>query len=153
MTRWMPAPGPTVRSISFTERLLRSGPVRRGGVPAPERRAATLAWMAPRPLTIECEGEAWVLSNDRGELRVHRGGAGSRRLTLTRQQLTDWVHDTATPMSWFVSGALDASATLDQLLDYWVLVRSALDGTIAYAPTTAGDEHGRRTGARSSACR
>ncbi len=96
------------------------------------RPAAT--WLDPRPLTVEVDGDAWTLSVDDGRVGVTPGATSDQRLTLSRDALTDLVADLVTPMAWFISGALDSTARLELLLDWWVLLRGALDGRTPYAP-------------------
>lgn len=101
-----------------------------------DRLAAGVAELAPRPLTIAIGPDRWTLVAAGGRVRVQPGTVeGAAETVLSAQQLTDLVDDQATPMGWFSSGALVGDARLDQLLDWWVLVRAALDDLV---PHTAG---------------
>jgi hypothetical protein len=85
--------------------------------------------LAKRPLTVDVDGTGtWHLANDGGTVRVLDGAAsGGLRLRLTPEQLADLWCDQATPMAWFSSGALDLDGRLEHLLDWWVLLRGAID--------------------------
>ena len=88
-------------------------------------------------MAVEVDGAAWTLRADGDRVVVEGGMAdGARTLVLTRQQLADLADDQVTPMGWFASGALAGTARLETLLDWWLLVRGALDGV---APHVAGD--------------
>ena len=65
-------------------------------------------------------------------------GAASEglRLRLTAEQLADLWCDQATPMTWFSGGTLELEGRLEHLLDWWVLLRGAIDQR---APHVAGD--------------
>jgi len=96
-----------------------------------------LAFIRPRPLEIEVEGEAWSLTADDGQVAVTRGPMpdAKARVQLGREQLTDLVDDQQTVMSLWASGALDQRAgTVGHLLDWWLVLRAALDGTPIYTP-------------------
>lgn len=94
-------------------------------------------WMDPAPLVIHVGDEAWTLSTSDGHVTVQRGDHGGSHLRLTVEALSDLAADLVTPMAWFISGALDTDARLEQLLDWWVLIRAALDGLTPYVPGTA----------------
>ena len=86
--------------------------------------------LAKRPLTVDVDGtDAWHLANDGGTVRLRDGAAtDGLRVRLTGDQLADLWCDQATPMAWFSSGALDLDGRLEHLLDWWVLLRGAIDG-------------------------
>ena len=85
--------------------------------------------LAKRPLTVAVDGTGtWHLANHGGTVRVLDGAAsGGLRVRLTPEQLADLWCDQATPMAWFSSGALDLDGRLEHLLDWWVLLRGAID--------------------------
>ena len=89
-----------------------------------------------RPLTVAVDDDAWTLTEDEGRLSVRRGPVeGSGNLRLDPAQLSDLVSDQVTPMGWFSSGRLDlADCHLAGLLDWWLLLRAALDGVIPHQP-------------------
>lgn len=94
--------------------------------------------LARRPLTVDVEGTStWHLACDDGTVRLFDGEASAGpRLRLTAEQVADLWCDQATPMAWFASGALDLDGRLEHLLDWWVLLRGAIDGR---PPHVAGD--------------
>jgi hypothetical protein len=97
-----------------------------------------------RPLVIEIQGAGaegagaegagaegtWTLRADGSRCVVttgDRGGDGALRLRLDAAQLSDLVLDQATPMGWFSSGRLSLQGRLERLLDWWLVLRGALD--------------------------
>ena len=110
---------------------------------AADRLAEFAARLDPAPLTIELTDEstsspAWTLTNEHGRVHVRHGvgdGAGGI-IQLDAQQVDDLATDQATPMTWLTSNSLQLSggARLEAVLDWWLLVRAALDGTTPYLP-------------------
>jgi hypothetical protein len=98
-----------------------------------ERLALGARWLDPVPLTVEVDGRSWTITADDGRLAVAPGGDGAR-LRISVQQLTDLAVDQQTPMAWLLEGSLDATAPLPLLLDWWVLIRGALDDRTPYTP-------------------
>jgi hypothetical protein len=102
----------------------------------PER-IATDGWLAvpgarelqPRALAVDTDGGCWTLALDDGELVVRAGDDGApAKVRLDREQLTDLVHDVRTPMGFLTGGDLQQErGRLDDLLDWWVVLRSLLD--------------------------
>jgi Phytanoyl-CoA dioxygenase (PhyH) len=91
---------------------------------------------AKHTLTVEVDGDTWHLRSDGSRVRLFDGPAGEGlRLRLTADQLADLWCDQATPMAWFSSGALRLDGRLEHLLDWWVLLRAAIDQR---APHVAG---------------
>ncbi len=95
-----------------------------------------LEWMSPRPLAIETPEGVWTLEaiDDRVEVRpgVIEGAAHVR---LAPGQFADLVDDQQTFMAWFSAGRLDQSAgRLEDLLDWWLVLRSVLDERAIYTP-------------------
>lgn len=98
--------------------------------------AAAVAAYAPRPLTIDVDGDAWTLAVDDGVVRVTAGHDGDTVLRTTRAQLQDLVTDQVTVVGMQTNGTLDQPVgRFDALLDWWLLLRGALD---ARAPHTPG---------------
>lgn len=103
--------------------------------------APALGWYRPRPLTVACDGGRWTLRHDPGwgggpdRLLVTEGGGGPV-LAVTVVQLTELAADLVTPLTWFGDGTLDG-LPLDLVLDWWVLLRAALDGVAPYVPGAA----------------
>lgn len=93
-------------------------------------------WLDPPPLVVVVDGDAWTLATDDGRVTVRRGAHSEHRLVLTAEALDDLVVDLVTPMAWFISGALDTTMRLERLLDWWVLLRAALDERAPYVPGT-----------------
>ena len=103
-----------------------------------DRAAASLEravrWLDPPPLSVHVGGSAWTLSVQDGRVRVRPGTHGEHRLGLGVDALSELVADLVTPMAWFISGALDTDARLERLLDWWVLLRAALDDRTPHVP-------------------
>ncbi|HET8929738.1 MAG TPA: phytanoyl-CoA dioxygenase family protein [Acidimicrobiales bacterium] len=93
-----------------------------------------------RPLVIDVdEGPSVTLAVEAGRVAARPVGAAAdgARLRLTAEQLGDLVADQVTPIGWMASGALVLEgARFGELLDWWLVVRAALDGTTPYL---AGD--------------
>jgi hypothetical protein len=87
------------------------------------------------PLTIETPVGSWTLSLLGDTIRVVPG-SGEAVVRLDRSELSDIVYDLRTPMTLFTAGALDMPrGRLEDFLDWWVVLRSLLDGRPAH---TAG---------------
>ena len=96
-----------------------------------------LPFVRPRPVTVEVEGQAWTLTGEEQRVEIRRGGRAdaTAHVRLERQQLADLVDDQKTFMSLWAGGALDQPAgNVGHLLDWWLVVRAALDGTSIYTP-------------------
>jgi hypothetical protein len=112
------------------------------------RMVAGLRWLAPRPLAVEVAGDVWTLRAEDGAVTVRRGhvgGATAAHVRLTPGQLDDLVDDQQTFMAWFSSGQLDQPAgRLEDLLDWWLVLRAAIDGSTMYTPGSVAfrDERG-----------
>lgn len=92
--------------------------------------------LAKRPLTVDVGASTWHLASDGSAVRILDGAAtDGLRLRLTPEQLADLWSDQATPMAWFSGGSLDLDGRLEHLLDWWVLLRGAIDRR---APHVAG---------------
>ena len=97
-----------------------------------------LRWLDLAPLTIVVDDtDAWNLSVDGGVV-VQRGRAAAGAVVhLTATQVSDLASDQATFMGFFTWGTLDQRAgRLEQLLDWWLVLRGALDGRAVYLPGT-----------------
>jgi Phytanoyl-CoA dioxygenase (PhyH) len=96
-----------------------------------------LPFVRPRPVAVEVEGEAWTLTGDDRRIVIERGARAdaTAHVRLGRQQLADLVDDQKTFMSLWAGGTLDQPAgNVGHLLDWWLVVRAALDGTPIYTP-------------------
>jgi hypothetical protein len=101
--------------------------------------ASALQWLDLRPLTIVIDDDtAWNLAVDGGSVAVERGRAATGAVVhLTPEQVSDLATDQATFMGFFTWGTLDQRAgRLEHLLDWWLVVRGALDGRPVYVPGT-----------------
>jgi len=101
--------------------------------------ASACETLAPPPLVIEVDGDAWTLEAHGPRVEVRPGATtadAALRLRLDGAALSDLVCDQATPMGWFSSGALDLHGRLERLLDWWLVLRGSLDGV---APHVTGD--------------
>ena len=92
---------------------------------------------APGPLVLDVDGDAWTLADDGGTVRVR---AGRRRRPrrgppLVGAQLSDLVTDQVTVVGMQTNGSLDQPVgRFDQLLDWWLLLRGALDARAPHVP-------------------
>jgi len=91
------------------------------------------------PLVLQVDQDCWTLQAE-GPGIVVVPGASARDdalvLRLGVAALSDLVADQVTPMGWFSSGTLDLEGRLERLLDWWLVLRGALDGV---APHVAGE--------------
>ena len=105
--------------------------------------APALRWYAPAPLAVTVDGGRWEMRVEGDRLVVAEGGGGAGpELALTVGQLTELVADLATPLRWSGDGVLVTDAPLSLLLDWWVLLRGALDGIAPHVPAAAGPDAG-----------
>jgi hypothetical protein len=94
--------------------------------------------------SIECEDEAWTLSwqSDRVSIQTGRGNGALAR--LTHQQFEDIVNDQTTPIALMSNNLLDMpQGALPDFLNWWLVLRSALDGRRIHASgdvTFSGDK-------------
>jgi hypothetical protein len=106
-----------------------------------DRLAESTALLDPAPLSIELpDGSARTLTADGGRARIVPGTGDGGVVRLDAEQVDDLATDQATPMTWLTSNALHVrhGARLEGLLDWWLLVRSALDGSTPYLPGAVG---------------
>lgn len=110
------------------------------------RMAAGLRWLAPRPLAIEVPEGVWTLHVDEDRVAVEPGhGEVAAHVRLGPGQLDDLVDDQQTFMAWFSAGRLDQpEGRLEDLLDWSLVLRAAIDGTPMYTPGSVDfmDQHG-----------
>jgi hypothetical protein len=100
--------------------------------------APALLEYEPRPLVIDVDGDAWTLAVDDGVVRVvpGRDDGAATVLRTNPAQLDDLVSDQVTVVGMQTNGTLDQPVgRFDALLDWWLLLRGALDGR---APHTKG---------------
>ncbi|HET9729893.1 MAG TPA: phytanoyl-CoA dioxygenase family protein [Acidimicrobiia bacterium] len=97
---------------------------------------AGLRFVQPRAASIEVNGEAFTLAFDDDRVRIDSGVRdGAAHVRLSAEQLADLVHDQSTFMAWWANGALDQPrGTVGHLMNWWLVVRAALDGLAIYTP-------------------
>jgi hypothetical protein len=95
-----------------------------------------LAWLDLEPLTIAIADDSWHLEVSDHAVRVATGPASSgATVRLSGEQFDDLVTDRATFMGFFTHGALDqSSGRLEDLLDWWLVLRAALDDLTIHTP-------------------
>jgi hypothetical protein len=95
-----------------------------------------LDWLRPRPLAIETPEGAWTLTAAGDRVEVRPGIAeDASHVRLAPGQFEDLVDDQQTFMAWFSAGLLDQPVgRLEDLLDWWLVLRAAIDGRAIYAP-------------------
>ncbi len=101
-----------------------------------EALAPGAARLGLRPFTIEVESEHTSLRwhGDRVEAAPGPASEGAH-LRLSADDLTALVTDQVTPMTFFTGGSLDMPAGgLADFLDWWLVLRSALDGRRIHTP-------------------
>jgi hypothetical protein len=109
---------------------------------------AGVSWVAPRPLTVEVDGEAWTLSvEDDGRVEVAAGRRdGAAHVRLSAEQVDGLATDQQTFVGMWTGGTLDQPAgRLEDAMDWWLVLRAALDGTPVHTPgaITLEDRDGR----------
>ena len=90
-----------------------------------------------RPLAIETPDAAATVSwrGDRAEVAPGTGADGAVVWRLSGEAFADFVSDQSTPMGMFSSGQLHVSGGgLGDLLDWWLVLRAALDGRAIHTP-------------------
>ena len=90
----------------------------------------------PRALTIEVDSACWTLTWTGAGCAITPGTEpGAAHVRLSAAQLDDLITDRATFMAWLSSGQLDQPAgRLSDLLDWWVILRGAIDGRSVHTP-------------------
>lgn len=92
--------------------------------------AAAVVWLDPPPLTVDVGDDSWHLRGDAEQgVSIRTGPAtDGARIRLTLEQLSEVMTDQTTFMGFFTQGTLDQTAgRLEDLLDWWLVLRSALD--------------------------
>ena len=99
--------------------------------------ARAVGVFAPRPLVIESDAGAWTLAVDGDRVQVTAGATDDPGVVLrsSRSQLTDLVQDQVTVVGMQTNGTLDQPVgRFDELLDWWLLLRGALDARAPHVP-------------------
>ncbi|MGH8982697.1 MAG: phytanoyl-CoA dioxygenase family protein [Acidimicrobiia bacterium] len=93
-------------------------------------------WLELRPLTLEVDAASWTLARDGDRVIVEPGAAEhGAHARLSLEQLDDLVSDQGTIMGFWTSGRLDQTAgRLGDLLDWWLVLRAALDRQTIHTP-------------------
>src|SRR3954464_15705045 len=93
-------------------------------------------FLSPRPHAIEVEGPVWTLEFVDDHVAITpRLLDGVAHVRLQRDQFADIVQDQATFMSFWAANSLDQpSGNVGHLLDWWLVLRAALDGRPIYLP-------------------
>ena len=97
-----------------------------------------LEWLRLVPLTVLVDDDAWTLRSN-GRVRIERGprpdDERGATVFLTPDQVVDLATDQASFMGFFTWGTLDQRAgRLEHLLDWWLVLRGALDGRAIHMP-------------------
>lgn len=83
---------------------------------------------------IETEGEPWTLGWRGDRVEVKPGNHGAARVRLSAQQFDDLVNDQSTPIALMSNRLLDMpEGGLPDFLNWWLVLRSALDGRRIHA--------------------
>ncbi|HUI49025.1 MAG TPA: phytanoyl-CoA dioxygenase family protein [Acidimicrobiia bacterium] len=99
--------------------------------------APALPFIRPRPVVIEVDGQPWSLTADDERVTIERGALSdpTARVELGPDQLADLAYDQQTFMSLWAGGTLQQQkGNVGHLLDWWLVLRAALDGTPIYTP-------------------
>lgn len=94
-----------------------------------------------RPLAVVVgDGVPWTLRADGAGVEVSRGDTGAAaRVRLSGEEFRDLVHDLRTPIAIYSSGELDMpSGEFGDFLDWWLVLRAAIDGQALYVPGMVG---------------
>ena len=114
----------TVDVAEFFEAELPALAAERSGLAVPGALELEVA-----PFTIETTEGSWTLSIDEDSVGVVAGDGGQASVRLDQSELADIVHDQRTPMTLLAAGTLDMPrGDLGDFLDWWVVLRSLLDG-------------------------
>jgi len=83
---------------------------------------------------IETDGEPWTLSYHADRVSVKPGHHGESRVRLSAEQLGEIVNDQSTPVALMSNKLLDMpEGGLPDFLNWWLVLRAALDGRRIYA--------------------
>jgi hypothetical protein len=90
-----------------------------------------------RPMVVVVDDDAWTLAAADGDVAVRAGAAApdALRWLLTRDELAALATDETTPIGLYAGGSLRLPVTdLPVLLDWWLVLRSALDERPLHRP-------------------
>jgi Phytanoyl-CoA dioxygenase (PhyH) len=92
-----------------------------------------------RPMAIVTDQGTWTLTVTETSIEVRPGDHGGSLVRLDADELTDMVHDLRTPMTLLTAGSLDMErGNLGDLLDWWVVLRSLIDGDAVHTAGSIG---------------
>jgi hypothetical protein len=84
---------------------------------------------------VETDGEPWTLSWRGDRVSVTPGNQGGARVLLNAQQLSDIVNDQSTPIALMSNLQLEMpEGGLVDFLNWWLVLRGALDGRRIHVP-------------------
>jgi len=99
-----------------------------------ERIAPGARELALVDLCIETDGEPWTLAWRGDHVEVQEGSHGQARVLLSSEQLADLVDDQSTPIALMSNRLLEMpEGGLPDFLNWWLVLRSALDGRRIHA--------------------
>ncbi len=92
-----------------------------------------------RPFSVETEGKTWTLRWQGDRVLVEEGLApDGSQIRLSGEALSELANDQSTPMTFFTAGTLDMPAGgLTDFLDWWLVLRGALDARPLHTPGAA----------------
>jgi hypothetical protein len=86
------------------------------------------------PFTVATPSGTWTLTLDDSVLSVRPGDDGIARIELSDADVADVVNDLKTPMTFLTGGTLRMTrGDLGNFLDWWVVLRSLIDGRPVHA--------------------
>ena len=101
-------------------------------------------WIRPKPATFTIGGGAWTLAYEPDAphgiagsgVTVTPGGGGRTTIALDGGAFDDLVHDQQSMMGLWVGGKIgdDPNAKLGDALNWWLVLRAALDAQRIYTP-------------------
>ncbi|HEX9834515.1 MAG TPA: hypothetical protein VGA66_15795, partial [Mycobacterium sp.] len=94
-----------------------------------DRLSPALHELQPRPLTIDVNDRRWSLAVAGAGTTVSEGSTAGTVLRVDAEQLASLIADKVTPMGWLTAGTLNMDGHLSDVLNWWLLLRAALDGT------------------------
>lgn len=94
-----------------------------------ERLTPSLQQRPPRPLTVSVDDQRWTLGVDGHAMTSVKGSTTGTVLRIDAEQLAALIADHVTPMGWLTTGTLRIDGQMSDVLDWWLFLRAALDGT------------------------
>jgi hypothetical protein len=100
-------------------------------------------WIRPKPLTFDIAGAQWTLTHTPDAphgiagsgVTLARGGGGRTTVALDPAHFDELVHDQQSMMGLWVGGTIgDSGGKLGDALNWWLVLRAALDGVAIYTP-------------------